>query len=142
MAILKPFIAGVLLAGLVTFTITSRATITAYMPFLINGFNAIGLTIRPALSQLQVVRLNANFTGDTMRLSGALRNNGVFLSHAADLQVTVHATDGNILKETVLRPEHNFILGNSDSEFFIQLVIDARKEAHVTVTPLANRIYR
>ena len=66
----KPFFAVLLAAALLSSVIIHRGSITAYAPFLINGFNAVGLTIRPALAQLQVVGLNASYTGDTMRLSG------------------------------------------------------------------------
>jgi hypothetical protein len=36
-----------------------------------------------------VVRLNASHMGNAMRLSGGLRNIGIWRNHAADMQVTV-----------------------------------------------------
>ena len=85
----KTCFAALLAAALLSSVVIHRGSITAYAPFLINGFNAVGLTIRPALAQLQVVGLNASYTGDTMRLSGGLRNIGIWRNHAADMQVTV-----------------------------------------------------
>ena len=48
--------------------------IVAYIPFLISGFDRIGLPMRTAVTQLQVVRLNASYIGDTKHLFGELRN--------------------------------------------------------------------
>jgi len=138
----KPLLGAFVGAGLVAAIIINRATITAYMPFLISGFDSVGLAIHPPVSQLQVVDLNASYAGDTMRLSGALHNNGFWRSHAADLQVTVRANDGAIVNETVIRPDLDLIEGDKNSRFFVQIALEAATEAHVTVTPLANRIYR
>ena len=93
--------ATLLAAALLSSVIIHCGSITAYAPFLINGFNAIGLTIRPDLSQLQVVGLNASYTGDTMRLSGGLRNIGMWRNHAADLRVTVRGADGAVLHDII-----------------------------------------
>ena len=138
----KPFFAVLLAAALLSSVILHRGSITAYAPFLINGFNAIGLTIRPALSQLQVVRLNASYTGDTMRLSGGLRNVGMWRNHAADLRVTVRGADGAVLHEITLSPDHDIINAKAESGFFVQLAFDVNTEMQVTVTPLANRVFR
>ena len=138
----KPCLVAVLAAGLTGGVIMNRGTITAYLPVLINGFDAIGLPIRPALAQLQVARLQASYVGDTMRLSGGLRNRGMWRTHAADLQVTVRGADGTIMQETVIRPDHDMIDAQAESGFFVQLAVEAGREAHVTVTPLANRIAR
>ena len=138
----KPFLVALLAAGLAGGVIVSRGTITAYLPVLINGFDAIGLPIRPAVAQLQVAGLQASYVGDTMRLSGGLRNRGMWRTHAADLQVTVRGADGTIMQETVIRPDHAMIDAQSESGFFVQLAVEAGREAHVTVTPLANRIAR
>ena len=138
----KPFFAVLLAAALLSSVILHRGSITAYAPFLINGFNAIGLTIRPALSQLQVVRLNASYTGDTMRLSGGLRNIGMWRNHAADLRVTVRGADGAVLHEITLSPDHDIINAKAESSFFVQLAFAGDTEMQVTVTPLANRVYR
>jgi predicted Zn finger-like uncharacterized protein len=132
----------VLLAvALLSSVIIHRGSITAYAPFLINGFNAIGLTIRPDLSQLQLVGLNASYTGDTMRLSGGLRNIGIWRNHAADLRVTVRGVDGAVLHEITLSPDHDVINAKAESGFFVQLAFAANTEMQVAVTPLANRVF-
>ena len=138
----KLCLVAVLAAGLAGGVIMNRGTITAYLPVLINGFDAIGLPIRPAVAQLQVAGLQASYVGDTMRLSGGLRNRGMWRTHAADLQVTVRGADGTIMQETVIRPDHDMIDAQAESGFFVQLAVEAGREAHVTVTPLANRIAR
>ena len=138
----KPCLVAVLAASLSGGVIMNRGTITAYLPVLINGFDAIGLPIRPAVAQLQVAGLQASYVGDTMRLSGGLRNRGMWRTHAADLQVTVRDADGTIMQETVIRPDHDMIDAQAESGFFVQLAVEAGREAHVTVTPLANRIAR
>ena len=138
----KPCLVAVLAAGLAGGVIMNRGTITAYLPILINGFDAIDLPIRPAVAQLQVAGLKASYVGDTMRLSGGLRNRGMWRTHAADLQVTVRGADGTIMQETVIRPDHDMIDAQAESDFFVQLAVEAGREAHVTVTPLANRIAR
>ena len=138
----KLFLAALLAAALLSSVIIHRGSVTAYAPFLINGFNAIGLTIRPDLSQLQVVGLNASYTGDTMRLSGGLRNIGMWRNHAADLRVKVRGADGAMLHEITLSPDHDIINAKTESGFFVQFAFDANTEMLVTVTPLANRVYR
>ena len=138
----KPCLVAVLAAGLAGGVIISRGTITAYLPVLINGFDAIDLPIRPAVAQLQVAGLNANYVGDTMRLTGGLRNIGIWRTHAADLQVTLRGVDGSIMQETVIRPDDDAIDSQAESGFFVQLAVEVGHEAQVTVTPLANRIYR
>ena len=138
----KPFFAALLAAALLSSVIIHRGSITAYAPFLINGFNAVGLTIRPALAQLQVVGLNASYTGDTMRLSGGLRNIGMWRNHAADMRVTVRGADGAVLHEITLSPDHDIINAKAESGFFVQLALAGDSEVQVTVTPLANRVFR
>jgi predicted Zn finger-like uncharacterized protein len=138
----KACLTALLAAALLSSVIIHRGSIAAYAPFLINGFNALGLTIRPDLSQLQVVGLNASYTGDTMRLSGGLRNIGMWRNHAADLRVTVRGADGVVLSEITLSPDHDIINANAESGFFVQFSFDANTEMQVTVMPLANRVYR
>ena len=138
----KLCLVAMLAASLVSGVIMSRGMITAYLPSLINEFDRIGLSIRPALAQLQVAGLNASYVGDTMRLSGALRNIGMWRTHAADLRVTVRGADGTIMQEKVIQPDDDVIDAQAESGFFVQLVVEAGREAHVTVTPLANRVYR
>ena len=138
----KMCLAVVLAASLAIGIIMNRSLITAYLPFLINGFDRIGLSIRPSLAQLQVAGLSASYVGDTMRLSGGLRNTGMWRTHAADLRVTVRGADGTIIQEMVIRSDDDVIRSHAESGFFVQLVVEAGHEAHVTVTPLANRVYR
>ena len=138
----KPCLVAVLAASLASGVIMNRSMITAYFPFLINGFDRIGLSIRPAVAQLLVVELNASYFGDTMRLSGGLRNIGMWRTHAADLRVIVRGADGTIMQETVIRPDDDIIDSQAESGFFVQLAVEVGHEAHITVTPLANRIYR
>ena len=54
--------------------IMNRGMITTYLPFLISSFDRIGLSMRPAVSQLQVARLDASYIADTKHLIGELRN--------------------------------------------------------------------
>ena len=124
--------AALLAAALLSSAIIQRGSITAYAPFLINGLNAVGLTIRPALSQLQVVGLNASYTGDTMRLSGGLRNIGRWRNHAADIRVTVRSVDGAVLHETTLSPDHDIINAKTESGFFVQFAFAGDTEVEVT----------
>lgn len=138
----KLCLVAVLAASLASGVIMNRGMITAYLPFLINGFDRIGLSVRPAVTQLQVAGLNASYLGDTMRLSGGLRNIGKWRSHAADLRVTVRGADGTIMQETVIRPDDDVIDAQAESGFFVQLIVEVGDQVHVTVTPLANRVYR
>ena len=138
----KPFLAAVLAATLASGVILNRGMITAYLPSLINGFDRIGLSIRPTLAQLQVAGLNASYVGDTMRVSGGLRNIGMWRTHSADLRVSVRGDDGFVMQEMVIRPDDDVIDSQAESRFFVQLAVEAGPEAHVTVTPLANRVHR
>ena len=138
----KPFLAAVLAATLASAVIMNRGIITAYLPFLINGFDRIGLSIRPTLAQLQVTGLDASYFGDTMRVSGRLRNIGMWRTHSADLRVSVRGENGIVMQEMVIRPDDDVINRKAESRFFVQLAVEASPEAHVTVTPLANRVHR
>ena len=138
----KPILAAVLAATFASGVILNRGMITAYLPFLINGFDRIGLSIRPTLAQLQVAGLNASYVGDTMRVSGGLRNIGMWRTHSADLRVSVRGGDGFVMQEMVIRPDDDVIDSQAESRFFVQLAVEAGPEAHVTVTPLANRVHR
>jgi predicted Zn finger-like uncharacterized protein len=138
----KPFLAAVLAATLASGVILNRGFITAYLPFLINGFDRIGLSIRPTLAQLKVAGLNASYVGDTMRVSGGLRNIGMWRTHSADLRVSVRGENGILMQEIVIRPDDDIIDSQAESGFFVQLVVEASPEAHVTVTPLANIVHR
>jgi hypothetical protein len=81
-------------------------------------------------------------TGDTMRLSGGLRNIGMWRNHAADLRVTLSGADGAVLHEITLTPDHDIINAKAESDFFLQLAFAFNTELYVMVTPLANRVYR
>ena len=59
--------------------------IMAYLPFLISGFDRIGLSMRPAVTQLQVARLDAGYISNKKHLFGKLRKIGMQCTHAADL---------------------------------------------------------
>ena len=48
--------------------------IMAYLPFLISGFDRIGLPMRTVVNQLKVARLNASYIADTKHLFGELRD--------------------------------------------------------------------
>ena len=49
----KPCLVVVLAASRVSGVIMRRGMIMAYLPFLISGFDRIGLSMRPAVTQLQ-----------------------------------------------------------------------------------------
>ena len=117
----KIFFLVLLAAALLSSAIIQRGSITAYAPFLINGLNAVFLTIWPALSQLQLVGLNASYTSDTMRLSGGLRNIGRWRNHAADIRVTVRGVDGAVLHEITLSPKYDIINAKVESGFLCSL---------------------
>ena len=70
----KPGLVAVLVASRASGVIMNRGMITAYLPFLISGFDRIGLSMWPAVSQLQVARLDASYVTDKKHLFGELRN--------------------------------------------------------------------
>ena len=65
---------AVLVASRASGVIMNWGMIMAYLPFLISGFDRIGLPMRTAVTQLQVARLNASYIADTKHLFGELRN--------------------------------------------------------------------
>ena len=71
----KPCLVVVLAASRASGVIMRRGMIMAYLPFLISGFDRIGLSMRPAVTQLQVARLNASYIADPKHLFGELRKN-------------------------------------------------------------------
>ena len=79
-----------------------------------------------------------------MRLSGDLRNIGRWRNHAAGIRVKVRSVDGAVLHEITLTPNHDIINAKAESGFFVQFAFagDTEVEVTVTVTPLANRVYR
>jgi hypothetical protein len=65
---------AVLVGSRASGVIMNRGMITAYLPFLVSGFDRIGLPMRTVVTQLQVARLNASYIADTKHLFGELRN--------------------------------------------------------------------
>ena len=59
---------AVLVATRASSVIMNRGMIMAYLPFLISGFDHIGLPMRTVVTQLQVARLNATYIADTKHL--------------------------------------------------------------------------
>lgn len=122
--------------------IHQRVVVTAYLPGLIPGFALIGMKIRSDTDDLAVIDLKAAHSGDTLRLSGSLQNNSVFNAHAADLLVTVAATDGTIINEQTVAPDDQIIKAGGSTSFFVQLSVERADEAAVTVVPIAKRVTR
>jgi predicted Zn finger-like uncharacterized protein len=131
-----------LLGALVGGLVHQRVVVTAYLPGLLPGFDLLGMTIRANTDRLAVVDLKAAHTGDTLRLSGSLQNNSEFDAHAADLLVTVAATDGTIINEQTVAPDDRIIKAGGSTPFFVQLNVEKSDEAAVTVVPIAKRITR
>ncbi len=131
-----------LLGALAGGVVHQRVVVTAYLPDLIPGFDLLGMTIRANIDKLEVIGLKAAHTGDTLRLSGSLRNNSDFDAHAADLLVTVAATDGTIINEQMVMPDDRIIKAGGSTPFFLQLNVEKTDEAAVTVVPIAKRITR
>ena len=73
-AVLTPLIILVMVLGIAIGAVTQRATITAYVPGLIDVFDKAGLTVQPQTDKLQIVDLKADYAGDTLRLRGKLMN--------------------------------------------------------------------
>jgi hypothetical protein len=65
---------AVLVGSRASGVIMNRGMIMAYLPFLVSGFDRIGLPMRTVVTQLQVARLNASYIADTKHLFGELRN--------------------------------------------------------------------
>ena len=70
----KSCLVAVLAASRTCGVIMNRGMITVYLPFLISGFDRIGLSMRPTVTQLQVARLNASYIADKKHLFRELRN--------------------------------------------------------------------
>ena len=63
--------------SLASAVIMNRGMITVCLQFLISRFDRIGLSMWPAVTQLQVVKLDASYITDTIYLFGKLRNIGM-----------------------------------------------------------------
>ena len=81
----KPCLVAVLVASCVSSFIISQGMIAAYLLFLISGFNGIGLSMRPAVTQPQVPRLNASHIADKLYLLRELRNTSMPCMRPANL---------------------------------------------------------
>jgi len=128
---------GLLVAG----AINQRLHVTAYLPGLIPAFDLAGLTIRPDINRLEVIDVQAEYGGDTLRLRGALKNNGGLRTHAASLLVTIAADDGRLLNEHVITPDDRLIEAGESTPFFAQLMVEQSEETTITVVPIGSRIF-
>ena len=81
----KLWLVAVLADSFVSGFIMSRGMIAVYLPFLISGFNRIGLLMRPAVTQLQVPRLNGSYIADKKYLLRELRNTSMSRMRLANL---------------------------------------------------------
>lgn len=134
--VLTPFIILVLAVGLLAGGVMYRSTITAYMPSLVSAFDGIGLTVRPAIDKLEIADLDADYSGDTLRLRGRLVNQSGFAAHAPALEVTVMDESGETLANQTIRPDDVVIAAAEGTSFFAQLVIATNREPTVTVVML------
>jgi len=133
-AVLTPFIILVLVLGLGLGAVQQRSTITAYAPGLIPVYDRLGLAVRPQIDRLQIVDLDADYAGDTLRLRGSLRNRAAVNVHAPALEVTVLSADGEALFTEIIRPDDAIIKPAGSTGFFVQLVMEEGREPTVTVT--------
>ena len=140
--VLTPFIALVLIVGLLAGGALYRSTITAYAPTLIGFFDGLGLTVSPEVNRLQIADLNADYAGDTLRLRGQLVNRSAFSAHAPSLEVTVISESGQSLANRIIRPDDDVIGADTATEFFTQLVIEISQEPTVTVVMLDEPVAR
>ena len=131
-----------ILSALAGGLVYQRVIVTAYLPGLISVFGLLSITIRSNTDDLAVVDLKATHAGDTLRLSGSLRNNSVFDAHASDLLVTVTADSGTIVNEQTITPDDQIIKAGGLTPFFVQLNVEKSDEAAVTVIPISKRITR
>jgi len=141
-AVLIPFVIIVLCLGLGVGAVTQRSTITAYAPGLISAFDRLGLTVRPDIERLQIVDLEADYAGDTLRLRGRLMNRAAVYAHAPLLEITVLGAEGETLLSEVIRPDDDIIKPAATTDFFAQLVMEEGREPTVTVTMRGDAVIR
>ena len=140
--VLGSFLVIAVLLGSMVGVVLERATITAYAPGLIGVFDRIGLSVRPDTAHLRIVDLKADYAGDTMRLSGRLRNDAAVFAHAPLLEVKVVSEAGEPLATRIIRADDAVIRPAMASGFFTQLVFEASKEPTVTVTMRDDPVVR
>ena len=120
-----PFLAAVPPPRIASDIIMNQGMITAYLPFMVSGFKRSGLSMRTALTQLQVARLDASYISNKKHLFGKLRKIGMQCTHAADLSVTVRGTNGSVIQETMIWLDDDVIELKLKVGFFMQLAVEA-----------------
>ena len=141
-SVLAPLVVIVLCLGLGVGAVTQRSTITAYAPGLITMFERLGLAVQPEIDRLQIVDLEADYAGDTLRLRGRLKNKAAVYAHAPRLEITVLGAGGEILLTEVISPDDQIIKPAETSDFFAQLVMEEGREPTVTVTMRKDAVTR
>ena len=141
-AVLTPFIILVLLLGIGIGAVHQRSTITAYMPEMITFYDRFGLAVRPQIDKLQIIDLDADYAGDTLRLRGKLMNRAAVYVHAPTLEVTVLSAEGETLFTEIIQPDDAIIKPAHATDFFAQLVMEEGREPTVTVTMRSDRLVR
>ena len=81
----EPFLAAVPPPRIASGILMNQGMIMAYLPFLISDFKRGFLSMRTALTQLQVARLAASYISNKKHLFGELSEIGMQCTHAADL---------------------------------------------------------
>ena len=141
-AVLTPFIILVVMLAIVTGAIHQRSTITAYAPGLITLYDRIGLAVRPQIDRLQIIDLEADYAGDTLRIRGRLENQAAVYVHAPALEVTVLSAAGDALLTEIIQPDDSVIKPARSTDFFAQLVMEEGREPTVTVTMRSDAVIR
>ena len=141
-AVLTPFVILVLVLGIGIGAVQQRSTITAYAPGLIPVYDRLGLAVRPQIDKLQIIDLDADYAGDTLRLRGRLMNQAAVYVHAPALEVTVLSAEGDALFTEIIRPDDTIIRPARTTDFFAQLVMDEGREPTVTVTMRNDAVIR
>ena len=139
-AVLTPFIILILLLGLGVGVVQQRSTITAYAPEMITLYDRLGLAVRPQIDKLQIIDLDADYAGDTLRLRGKLMNRAAVYVHAPALEVTVLSAGGEALFTEIIRPDDAIIKPALTTDFFAQLVMEEGREPTVTVTMRSDAV--
>lgn len=117
-----------------------RGPLTAQFPALISSFDLAGLTIVPDPAVLEVRDLKAHYTGNLLRVRGAVFNISDFRAHASVLQLRVLDPEGKELYQQTVIPDGHFIDKGLSVPFFTQFEVDGAKQARVTVEPVAERL--
>tara|TARA_E500000178_G_scaffold304505_1_gene315343 strand:- start:3745 stop:4347 length:603 start_codon:yes stop_codon:yes gene_type:complete len=141
-AVLTPFIILVLILGIGIGAVQERSTITAYAPGLIPVYDRLGMAVRPQIDKLQIIDLDADYAGDTLRLRGRLMNQAAVYVHAPALEVTVLSAGGEALVTEIIQPDDAIIRPAHATAFFAQLVMEEGREPTVTVTMRSDAVIR